>query len=138
MKASLADVAKRANSSLATVSRVLGESQHPVSEATRAKVLKAAEEVGYSANPIARALVTKMTNTIGVIVGDITDPYFAEIARGVEDTAGAQGFLTIVCNADRNPAAEAAYFRMLLEHHAAAIMFAGGCLPPVPSRRRYC
>ena len=132
LKASLADVANRANSSLATVSRVLGGSQHPVSEATRAKVLKAAEEVGYSANPIARALVTKMTNTIGVIVGDITDPYFAEIARGVEDTAGAQGFLTIVCNADRNPAAEAAYFRMLLEHHAAGIMFAGGSYPNVP------
>ena len=135
LKASLADVANRANSSLATVSRVLGGSQHPVSEATRAKVMKAAEEVGYSANPIARALVTKMTNTIGVIVGDITDPYFAEIARGVEDTAGAQGFLTIVCNADRNPAAEAAYFRMLLEHHAAGIMFAGGSYPNVPETK---
>jgi LacI family transcriptional regulator len=95
-------------------------------------VLKAAEEVGYSTNPVARALSTKMTNTIGVIVGDITDPYFAEIARGVEDTAGTQGYLTIVCNGDRNPAAETAYFRMLLEHHAAGIMFVGGAQPNVP------
>jgi LacI family transcriptional regulator len=132
VSASLADVAKRANASQATVSRVLGGSQHPVSEATRARVLKAAEEVEYTADPIARALVTKMTNTIGVIVGDITESYFAEIARGAEATAGALGHLTIVCNADRNPGAEVAYFRMLQRHHAAGIMFTGGSYPNVP------
>lgn len=132
MPASLSDVAKRAGLSLATVSRVLSGSDYPVSAATRQRVMAAAEEFGYRPNAIARALVRRMTNTIGVIIGDITDPYFAEIARGVEDFAGARGFLTIVCNADRNPSAELAYFQMLLEHQAAGIMFAGGSYPDVP------
>ncbi|MEZ5865734.1 MAG: dipeptide ABC transporter ATP-binding protein [Geminicoccaceae bacterium] len=132
MSASLSDVAKRAGLSLATVSRVLSGSSYPVSAATRERVILAAEEFGYRPNAIARALVRRMTNTIGVIVGDITDPYFAEIARGVEDVGSAHGFLTIVCNADRNPSAELAYFEMLLEHQAAGVMFAGGAYPDVP------
>jgi len=136
MTASLSDVAKRAKLSLATVSRVLSGSDYPVSASTRARVMRAAEELGYRPNEIARALVRRMTNTIGVIIGDITDPYFAEIARGVEDTASASGYLTIVCNADRNPSAELAYFQMLLEHQVAGIMFAGGSFPNVPETER--
>lgn len=101
----------------------------------RARVVRAAEELGYVTDPIARALVTRTTNVIGVIVGDITDPYFAEIARGVEDVARAHGYLTIVCSADRSPTAETAYFRMLLEHRAAGIVFTGGSYVSVPEAR---
>jgi LacI family transcriptional regulator len=78
---------------------------------------------------LARALAKQMTRTIGLIIGDITDPYFAEIARGVEDAAGPAGYLTIVCNADRNPITELAYFKMLREHFVAGILFAGGSFP---------
>lgn len=135
MTISLSDVAERANASLATVSRVLGGSKHPVASAMRARVLEAAKELGYVPDPIARALVTRMTNVIGVIVGDVADTYFAEIARGVEDVARAHGYLTIVCSADRSPAAETAYFGMLLEHRAAGIVFAGGSYVNVPEAR---
>lgn len=133
MTVTLSDVAERAGASLATVSRVLTRSSHPVREAMRARVLEAAAELGYRPNPIARALTHKLMNTIGVVVGDITDSYFAEIARGLEDIARTQGYLTIVCNADRNPTAEVAYFRMLMEHQAAGILFAGGAYPNAPA-----
>jgi LacI family transcriptional regulator len=133
MKVGLSDVAARAGASLATVSRVLSGSRHPVAEATRQRVLSAAEALGYRPNPVARALTRgKTMNTIGIIVGDITDTYFSEIARGVEDIARTQGYLTIVCNADRNPSAEVAYFQMLLEHQAAGVLFAGGAYPKAP------
>ncbi len=131
-KALLADVAERAGVSLATVSRVVSGASYPVAQETRTRVMQAAADLGYKPNAIARALVRKMTNTIGVIVGDITDDYFAEIARGVEDQASRRDILTIVCNTDRSPAAENAYFRLLLEHNAAGIIIAGGGFPDSP------
>lgn len=123
---SIADVARLSRTSLATVSRVLSDSAHPVAAETRQRVREAAAALGYQPNAIARALATQRTRTIGLIVGDIADSYFAEIARGVEDTAGPHGYLTIICNADRTPDTELAYFRMLLDHKVAAILFAGG------------
>jgi LacI family transcriptional regulator len=90
---SLADVSRRAGVSVATASRVLNGSAHPVSERTRRRVLRAAEELGYSPSALARALVTKRSRIIGVVVGDIVDPYFAEITRGVEDVAAGAGYV---------------------------------------------
>lgn len=128
-RSSLAEVAARSGVSPATVSRVLAGSPHPVAEETRARVMEAASELSYTPNAIARALARKMTNTVGVIVGDITDSDFAQIARGVEDSARARGYLTVVCNTDRSGAVEAAYLRMLLEHQAAGIVISGGWFP---------
>jgi LacI family transcriptional regulator len=123
--ASLADISRRANVSIATASRVLNGSSHPVSEATRSRVLAAAEELGYRPSELARALVKRTSRIIGVIVGDIVDPYFAEIARGVDDVAGPAGHLTMVCNTDRRPDAEIAHLGVLLDYHAAGVVFAG-------------
>jgi LacI family transcriptional regulator len=123
--ASLADISRRANVSIATASRVLNGSSHPVSEATRKRVLAAAEELGYRPSELARALVKRTSRIIGVIVGDIVDPYFAEIARGVDDVAGPAGHLTMVCNAERRPDAEIAHLGVLLDYHAAGVVFAG-------------
>jgi LacI family transcriptional regulator len=88
-------------------------------------VLAAAEELGYRPSELARALVKRTSRIVGVIVGDIVDPYFAEIARGVEDVAARAGHLTMVCNADRRPAAELAHLGVLLDYHAAGVIFAG-------------
>ena len=85
--ASLADISRHAGVSIATASRVLNGSTHPVSDGTRGRVLAAADELGYRPSELARALVKRTSRIIGVIVGDIVDPYFAEIARGVEDVA---------------------------------------------------
>ena len=123
--ASLADISRRAGVSIATASRVLNGSSHPVSEATRSRVLAAAEELGYRPSELARALVKRTSRIVGVIVGDIVDPYFAEIARGVEDVAARVGHLTMVCNTDRRPAAEIAHLGVLRDYHAAGVIFAG-------------
>jgi LacI family transcriptional regulator len=122
--ASLSDIARRAGVSIATASRALNGSTHPVSEATRASVLAAADELGYSPSALGRALVTRSSRIIGVIVGDIVDPYFAEIASGVEDVAGRQGYLTMVCTGERETAKEAAHLQALRDYHAAGIVFA--------------
>jgi LacI family transcriptional regulator len=123
--ASLADISRRAGVSIATASRVLNGSSHPVSEGTRSRVLAAADELGYRPSELARALVKRTSRIIGVIVGDIVDPYFAEIARGVEDVAAREGHLTMVCNADRRPSAELAHLSVLRDYHAAGVVFAG-------------
>jgi len=123
--ASLSDISRHAGVSIATCSRVLNGSDHPVSETTRARVLKAAEELGYAPSALARALVTRSSRIIGVIVGDIVDPYFAEIARGVEEVAADLGYLTMVCSAESGSEAEMAHLRQLRDYHAAGIIFAG-------------
>jgi LacI family transcriptional regulator len=124
-RGSLTEVSRRAGVSIATASRVLNRSSHPVAEATRARVLAAAEELGYSPSALARALVTRRSRIIGVIVGDIVDPYFAEITRGIEDVAQKAGYLTIVCNADRRTETELAQLGLLIDYHAEGIVFAG-------------
>jgi LacI family transcriptional regulator len=122
--ASLADISRRAGVSIATASRVLNGSSHPVSDATRSRVLHAAEELGYRPSELARALVKRTSRIIGVIVGDVVDPYFAEIARGVDDVAAQRGHLTMVCNTDRRPEAELAHLDVLRDYHAAGVVFA--------------
>jgi LacI family transcriptional regulator len=124
-KGSLAEVSRRAGVSIATASRVLNQSDHPVAQTTRDKVLAAAEELGYSPSALARALVTQRSRIIGVIVGDIVDPYFAEITRGIEDVGAKAGYLTIVCNADRRTELEQEQMRLLIDYHAEGVIFAG-------------
>jgi LacI family transcriptional regulator len=123
--ASLRDISLHAGVSIATASRVLNGSEHPVAEETRRRVLAAAEELGYRRSALARALVTRDSRIVGVIVGDVVDPYFAEIARGAEDVAARQGYLTMICSADRGTAHELEHLRILRDYHAAAVLFAG-------------
>jgi LacI family transcriptional regulator len=132
MPATLADVARQAKVSAATASRVLSGSSYPVSGETRARVERAAAQLGYAPHALARALVTKQSRTIGVIVGDMIDPYFAEIASGVEECARRAGSLTIVCKADRSPERERAYLRLLRGHRAGGVVFAGGTFTDSP------
>jgi|SRR5579884_407265 len=122
---SLIDVARFAEVSVATASRVLSGSRHPVSEETRNRVVSAARAVGYTPNGTARALVTGRSTIIGMIVGDITDPYFSEITRGADDVAQKHGFLTMICNADGKAEIELAHVRALHSFPAAGIIFAG-------------
>ena len=125
-RARLDDVARRAGVSLSTASRVVNDNGYPVAEATRQRVLDAVRELNYSPSVLARALVTKRTQIVGVIVGDVEDPYFAEIVRGVEDVARRVGYLVIVCNADRDPATELSYLRTLLDYRVDGVILAGG------------
>ncbi|HBG15795.1 MAG TPA: LacI family transcriptional regulator, partial [Firmicutes bacterium] len=85
------DVAKKAGVSYATVSRALNN--HPeINEETKKRIIKIAMEMGYQPNAIAQGLVKKETKTIGLIIPDITNPFFPEVARGIEDTAVEAGY----------------------------------------------
>ncbi len=124
----IADVARRARVSIATASRVLNNSDHPVSEATRQRVRRVVAEMNFEPSQVARALATRQTCMIGVLVGDTNDPYFSALVRGIEDVARENGYIVIVCNSDRVPEVELTYVRTLLNHRVAGLIFAGGGL----------
>ncbi|MET7637781.1 LacI family DNA-binding transcriptional regulator [Streptomyces sp. NPDC005438] len=112
--ASIKDVASRAEVSVATVSRVLND--HPaVRPDTRARVLNAIEELGYRPNAVARSLRTHQTRTLGLVVSDVMNPFFTELARAVEDEARAHGYSVIIGNADEQPSLQAHHISNLLE-----------------------
>lgn len=123
---SLRDVARLAGVSPATVSRVLSGSAHPVSRETRALVLRCVEQLGFHPNRVARALATARTHTIGAIVHDISDPYFAEVVRGLEDEARLADYQVFVCSSDRDPGRELSYVHALISYRVDGLVFVGG------------
>ncbi len=126
--ASITEVARLAGVSAATASRVVSSSHYPVSAATRERVLEAARTLDYVPNALARGLLKSRVPVVAVIVHDITDPYFAEVVRGVEDGASAAGFLVITCSSERDAVRERSYVRLLRSIRAAAVVFAGSGL----------
>jgi len=112
MSVTIYDVAKKAGVSIATVSRVLNKKNN-VSEKTKQKVLNAIEELNYIPNMIASAMMTKKISTLSLLIPDIINPFFSEIARGVEDAANNYDYNVIVCNTDYNLKKEAIYLNLL-------------------------
>ena len=125
---SITEVARLAGVSIATASRVVSAADYPVSPGTRARVLEAARTLDYVPNALARGLLKSQVPVVGVIVHDITDPYFSEVVRGVEDAASASGYLVITCSSERDAARESSYVRLLRSIRAAAVIFAGSGL----------
>jgi LacI family transcriptional regulator len=125
MTANITDVARRAGVSTATVSRVLNRN-YPVSDGVKQRVLEAVRDLGYVANAHARALLTSTSGTVGVILHDVSDPYFAEIVRGIQEVAAHENRLVVICNSLREPAREITYIEMLRGHRVDAIIMAGG------------
>lgn len=123
--ASIVDVAKLAGVSPATVSRVLSTRPQPVGDVTRARVLEAARDLDFVPNALARGLLKSHVPVVGVIVHDITDPYFNEVVRGIEDAAASEGYLVITCSSDRLSDREESYVRLLRSIRAAVVIFAG-------------
>lgn len=126
--ASISDVAKLAGVSTATVSRVVSAAPYAVSPATRERVLDAARTLDYVPNALARGLHKSHIPVVGVIVHDITDPYFSELVRGVEDAATPAGSLVITCSSDRVAEREESYVRLLRSMRASTLIFAGSGL----------
>ena len=116
MSVSIKDVAARANVSPATVSRALAGGQ--VSAALRAKVEEAVKATGYRPNLSARRLRSQESQTIGLIVADISNPFFTAVARAVEDEAYKAGLRVILCNTDENPEKEALYLQLMEEERS--------------------
>lgn len=120
------DVARRAGVSPATVSRVLNQSSHPVSARGRRKVLAAAQKLAYIPNLPARSLLTNQTAALGVLIPDVSNPYYAAVLRGIEDAVGAIGRTVILCNTDRDPRKQRLYLRALMERRVDGLIVAGG------------
>jgi LacI family transcriptional regulator len=125
---SLRHVADRAGVSPATASRVLSGSDHPVNAATRQKVLSAAEQLGFEPNRLARALATARSQTVGVILHDVSDPYFGDIVKGLEDALHRADYHLFVASSDRHAEKELSYVRAFQAHQVDAIVFAASGL----------
>ncbi|WP_146053950.1 LacI family DNA-binding transcriptional regulator, partial [Pseudomonas syringae] len=112
--ATIKDVAALAGISYTTVSHVLNKTR-PVSDPVRIKVEAAIAQLDYVPSAVARSLKAKTTSTIGLLIPNGINPYFAELARGIEDHCERNGFCVILCNSDDNPEKQRNYLRVLLE-----------------------
>jgi LacI family transcriptional regulator len=126
--ASLRDVARVAGVSVSTASRVLSGSSHPVSSGTRASVLQAADELGFQPNRLARALATARTQSVGAVVHDVSDPYYAELIRGLEDVVGAHDHTLLVSSSDRDLDKELSLLDTFVANQVDAIVLAASGL----------
>lgn len=107
-----ADVARAAMVSKATAARVLS-GRGSASEEARERVLRAAETLGYVPNELAKAMSIGVTNTIGVVIPDIANPFFASVVRGISDRLRSKGIEIIISNTDNDPQVEARALRLL-------------------------
>jgi LacI family transcriptional regulator, galactose operon repressor len=124
----LVEVARLAGVSLATASRVISNSSYGVTKELQDRVLAAAEELDYVPNAHAQALVRSKMSALGVIVQDVSDPYFSEVVRGIHRVADETGRLVTVCNTYRDPERELAYLRLLRAQKVEAIILASSGL----------
>jgi len=121
--ATIKQVAQLAGVSFTTVSHVLNETR-PVSVDARARVLAAVEALHYVPSALARSMKSRTTGTIGLIIPNNTNPYFSEVARGIEDSCYAAGYSVILCNSDDDPAKQRDYFNVLLEKRCDGLILA--------------
>lgn len=124
-RATIIDVATEAGVHPSTVSRVL--SGHPGSTLrpeTRQRVVEAAERLGYRPSVLARSLRLQRTLTLGMLVPDITNPFFSSIIKGAEDAARERGYNLILCNSEDQPEREETYLRVLRERQVDGLLIA--------------
>ena len=123
MTATIGDVARRARVSTATVSRVLAGLGGARAE-TRERVLDAARELDYRPSAVARSLKLRTTQTLGLIITDIENPFFPQLVRAVEDVAREHGFALLLCNAADDPEREASYLDLLVDRRVDGVVIA--------------
>jgi LacI family transcriptional regulator len=127
MATTIADVARRAGVSTATVSRVLSGVGRARPE-THARVQAAARDLGYRPSDVARSLKRRSTLTLGLIVTNIENPYFPQLVRAVEDAANAEGYAILLCNADDDPERESSYLDFLVDRRVDGIIVAASTI----------
>lgn len=123
MPITLRELAQAAGVSASTVSRVINDSSHSVNDETRAKILSLAKELDYRPNLIARGLKIQRTRTIGIIADSIATPFTPYIIRGLQDHLKANGYFSIVVNADADPSEETRAIHELISRSIDGIVF---------------
>jgi len=127
LKVTIYDVAKVAKVSIATVSKVINQTGS-ISEKTRNRVLKVMEDLNYKPSVVASALTGKRTNTVGLLIPDLANPFFAEIARSVEDRGHEAGFNLMICSTDNDPDKESEYISLMRRKSVDGIILASGLI----------
>jgi DNA-binding LacI/PurR family transcriptional regulator len=117
----LNDLAKELHLSIATMSRALSRPE-TVAPETRRRVLEAVKKSGYRPNGIARSLRTQETRTIGIVVSDIRNPFFAAIVKAVDDVARANRYTVLICNADEDGKNEEAALQLFLDRQVSGVI----------------
>ncbi|MET9294833.1 LacI family DNA-binding transcriptional regulator [Streptomyces sp. NPDC003077] len=121
--ATIPDVAREAGVSRSTASRALA-GYGSVSPQARERVRAAADRLGYRANQLARSMITGRTHTLGAVIADIQNPFFAGVTRGITDAARAAGYQVLLANTDEDPAAEQAAVKTLRDKHVDGLIVA--------------
>ncbi|CAM5485326.1 MULTISPECIES: LacI family DNA-binding transcriptional regulator [Streptomyces] len=121
--ATIPDVAREAGVSRSTASRALAD-YGSVSPEARERVRAAAEKLGYRPNQLARSMITGRTHTLGAVIADIQNPFFAGVTRGITDAARAAGYQILLANTDEDPAAERAAVKTLRDKHVDGLIVA--------------
>ncbi|MDO5627175.1 MAG: LacI family DNA-binding transcriptional regulator [Mobilicoccus sp.] len=121
MGTTLKDVAREAGVSAATASRALDPAA-PVSPATRARVLRVVDALGYTGNASARSLRTRRTDTIGLLIPDVRNPFFTDLAYAVDKAATTHGYTVMTGNADEDGDAQDRYLRALDRHQVDGLL----------------
>jgi LacI family transcriptional regulator len=121
MNVSLRDVAKAAKVSVGTVSNVLNRSE-VVAPKTLARVQATIKELGFVPNGFARNLRSGQSRTLGLIVPDVSNPFFTEVARGVEDAASKRDYAVFLCNSDESATKEERYVNVLIQQQVRGVL----------------
>ncbi|MBS4536770.1 LacI family DNA-binding transcriptional regulator [Clostridium sp. D2Q-14] len=125
MAVTIKDIARIANVSIATVSKVINGKDSDLSEKTIENVKRIIEEENYSPNSLARSMITKKTKTIGLIIPDVSNPFFTDLTRGAEDIANKRGYSIFYCNTDDDLDKEIRYINNLIEKQVDGIALSG-------------
>jgi LacI family transcriptional regulator len=131
--ATIKDVARHANVSVTTVSHVVNKTRF-VSEEGRARVEQAIRDLGYVPSAVARSLQRSATNTLGMLIPNSSNPYFAEIVRGIEDRCFGAGYNLLLCNTDDEPRRQGMVLQVLAERRVdGLIVVSSGEDPALPA-----
>ena len=134
-RVTMRQIAEHAGVSIGTVSHVINETAI-VRRKLRDRVIEAISSMGYQPSALAQGLRKNRTNMLGMVIPDITNPFFPGVVRGVEDVAYKRSFRVILCNADNDPSKEASYVRELNSYHIAGLLSIPAAGPDIAGHLR--
>jgi len=124
-RVTIRDVAQETNLSITTVSLVLNDRPNSIPATTKQRIFAATKKLGYVPNQVARALVTQQSNVIGLLIPDISNVFFAVLAKSVEQEASRYDYRTLLCDLDNSREDPLSYLRMLYHNNVKSVIMAG-------------